>query len=340
MTLTVRRRPIRTRRWPATGLVVAVAAATALLTTVSTATATTPGSNGEIVYATQLDTGYQMLTIRPDGTGVTQITNRAQADSINPDWMSNGRRIVYELDTPTTASLAITDPTGTRTRYLHPEGLTGFFAQPVFTPDGRSIVFERANPTITDDSIWLMRRDGSHVRRLTRNPFVATGGFDTDPNVSPGGTIVSFVRVRVGDSQQALFSIHLDGSHLRQLTPYGYDIAVKHDWAPDGKHIVVTINANVGTKPHRSANIAVLRPDGSHFRLLTHFRGRRINAFVGSYSPDGRWIVYRTETRDSTGTLDGGLFGLYKIHPSGGKPVLIAGLIGRPRFIDWGSTPG
>ena len=183
-----------------------------------------------------------------------------------------------------------------------------------------------------------MRRDGSHARRLTTNPLPGEGG-DTDPNVSPDGRTVSFVRISVFDDQQALYSVRLDGSHLRRLVPYAADVAVKHDWSPDGKHIVVSLNANEGSRPHASANVAILRPDGSHLRRLTHFKGREINALVGGFSPDGQWIVYRVETGAGEPTLPGGRYALMKVSPQGGEPVLVAAIDGRPRNIDWGPRP-
>ena len=54
----------------------------------------------------------------------------------------------------------------------------------------------------------------------------------------------------------------------------------EHDWSPDGKHIVVSLNANEGSRPHASSNVAILRPDGSHLRRLTQFAGRKINALA------------------------------------------------------------
>ena len=88
-----------------------------------------------------------------------------------------------------------------------------------------------------------MRRDGSDLRRLTSNPFFRNWeGGDVDPNVSPDGKLVSFVRIDKAE-QCALFVVATGGTDLRQLTPYGLDVASKHDWPRDGKLIVTTTNA-------------------------------------------------------------------------------------------------
>ena len=92
--------------------------------------------------------------------------------------------------------------------------------------------------------------------------------------------------------------------------------------------IAVGLNAN-HFDPDDSANIVTMRRDGSHRRSLTHFHDGVTNAYLGSYSPNGRWLVFRLE-KD-------GLFGLYRMHPDGSDRRTILPLSTfRPAFIDWG----
>ncbi|HVQ15294.1 MAG TPA: hypothetical protein VMS40_16945, partial [Vicinamibacterales bacterium] len=204
-------------------------------------------------------------------------------------------------------------------------------SEPSFTPDGSHIVFERFAMDTGDDAVWSMKVDGSDRRRII-GPFPS--GFATDPNVSPNRQTLSFVGwdgALVGPSGEpasALFTSRRDGSHLLQLTPFTMDLGIKHDWAPDGQHILVTTNANF-FHPGESANIATIRPDGTHLHALTNYHGGEVSAFAGSYSPNGRWIVFRLE--------DHGSFALYKMRPDGSDLRPILGLSSfRPAFIDWG----
>jgi len=281
--------------------------------------ATTPGDNGRIVYSAETSNGVQLFTVRPDGSNVRQITN-VQGDAVHADWAPNGRKLVFEFAGETHAGITLINPDGSGLRDLTPTGLQG---QPAFTADGRHIVFG------ANDGIAIMRTDGTGRRQLTQTPFPGVGS-DDDPNVSPDGKLITFVRIKTPQVEQALFSMHLDGSHLRQLTPYDLDVGIKHDWAPDGSRIAIISHADA-PEPGQSANVATIRPDGSGLRMLTNFQGGEVNAVTGSYSPDGRWIVYRL--------TDHGSFALYKLPARGGQPRHILSLPVAPRFIDWGPRP-
>jgi Tol biopolymer transport system component len=309
-------------------------AVVAALAVPSLARATMPGHNGRIVFAAPTNTGVQLFTVRPSGSGLRQITTVA-GDAANPDWSPDGRRLVFSIGTETSARIAVVRADGTRLRVL-PQPADVFDDQPSYSPNGRRIYFERYTVATNDDAIWSMKTDGTDQRRIV-GPF--PNGFVTDPNVSPDGRTLSFqgwdgALVGPAPAQEpapGLFTARIDGSHLRQIRPYNADETVKADWAPNGLRIAVTENAN-HFDPTDSANMVTMRRDGSHRRSITPFHDGMTNAYLGSYSPDGHWLVFRLE-RD-------GKFGLYRVHPDGsGMRVILPLSDLRPRYMDWGETP-
>ncbi len=288
------------------------------------ATATPPGRNGLIVYAQELrPEHYQLFTIRPDGSGAHRITHVVNA--ANPDWSPNGKTLVAEVESKSGSGITLLSPTGSVIRNLTPTGERG---QPSFSPDGKWIAYES---DISANGIWLMRSNGTAQRRVTTNPFRGDEcGCDTDPNFSPNGKLITFVRKKKDEQQQALFAVRPDGTGLRQLTPYSWEVAIKHDWSPDGKLIVLTTNADL-VRPTQSANLVTIRPDGSGMKNLTGFTGGTENAFAGSFSPDGAQVVFRIESGDT--------YSIAVIDRDGGNLRRITTGKGRPRFIDWGTHP-
>jgi len=300
------------------GLLILIAS---ILTVAPSAQSTTPGRNGLIVYAQELrPEHYQLFTIRPDGSGVKQITHLVNAAS--PDWSPNGKTIVAEVESKSGAGITLLSPTGSVIRNLTPTGERG---QPSFSPDGKWIAYES---DISANGIWLMRSNGTAQRRVTRNPFAGGEcGCDTDPNFSPNGKLITFVRIKKDGRQQALFAVRPNGTGLRQVTPYSWEVAIKHDWSPDGKLIVLTTNADF-VRPNESANLVTICPDGSGMKNLTGFTAGT-HAIAGSFSPDGEQIVFRIESGDT--------YSLAVIDREGGNLQRITTGKGRPRFIDWGT---
>jgi Tol biopolymer transport system component len=302
-----------------------VALGTAVVVALSAAlgaTATPPGRNGLIVYAQELrPEHYQLFTIRPDGSGAKQITHLVNV--VNPDWYGN--TIVAEVVSKSGAGITLLTAAGSIIRNLTPKGYQG---QPSFSPDGKWIVYER-DIAPGNNGVWLMRSNGTALRRVTRNPFRGGEcGCDTDPNFSPNGKWISFVRIKKDHEQQALFAVRPNGTGLHRITPYSWEVAVKHDWSPDGELIVLTTNADY-VRPNESANLVTIRPDGSGLTNVTGFKGGTENAFAGSFSPDGEQIVFRIESGDT--------YSLAVIDRDGGNLRRITTGKGRPRFIDWGT---
>jgi len=301
-------------------------AAASLLSVVPSALSTTPGANGLIVYGQEVARDhYQLFTVRSDGSRRQQIT-RGAASSLNPEWAPNGRSLVFELDRGTTAGIAVGSANGSERRILTPKGFQG---QPSFSPDGTWVAFER-DPTRSSNGVWLIRADGTGLHQVTSNPFKTPGqcGCDTDPNYSPDGKWITFVRIMKEHESQALFAVRPNGTGLHQVTPYAWEVAIKHDWSPDGKSILITTNADF-VRPEQSANMVTIRPDGSGRTAVTHFTDPKTNAYAGSFSPDGRQIVFRLEEGDN--------YSLAVVDRDGGNLRKLTAGKGKPRFIDWGT---
>lgn len=314
--------PIVSRLRRAAGIAAGAALLASIVAT-GPAGATPPGKNGLILFRADVGSGYQIYTVRSNGHDIRQLTH-VDGQAVQPHWSPDGRQIAFEFDKP--------DDSGCTVNVMHadgsdivdlttganPPGWNGCEGAPSFTPDGARIVFERYDASTDDDAIWSMNIVGGDRHRLT-----AGGG--TDPEVSPDGTMLSYIGFGDGDHQQALVVSRIDGSHPHQLTSFDADVAIKQDWSPDGQHITFTDNADVDA----SANVATIRPDGTDFRYLTHYTGGDLRAYVGSYSPDGRWIVYRLE--------DHGQYALIEIRPDGNQAKTILPLSDfRPRGIAWG----
>jgi Tol biopolymer transport system component len=296
-------------------LVVALAAMTAVVRAIGgPAGATFPAQNGRIAFQVEKRSGTAIYTIKPDGTGLRRLTPR-KGEALNPDWSPNGRRIAFNFNE---CRVAIMHADGSDRRVLPSKTPGGCEGDPSFTPDGSRLVYERFDPP-HDDAVWSMNVDGTDRQRITA-PDV--GG--PDPNVSPNGRKVSFLHSKVKEVN-ALYTASLDGTNLFRVTPF-LGVGFKTDWAPDGRHIVITTHVD----SPKSANVATVRPDGSHLRMLTHYKGGERAALAGSYSPNGRWIVFRFE--DSRREK----FRLYKMHPDGTHRKLISRFPFATSFIDWG----
>jgi Tol biopolymer transport system component len=100
-------------------------------------------------------------------------------------------------------SLILLDRHGRRVRVITPQPANPrvHYLVAGFSPDGRWIVYARAFDTVAGGSydrsdIFVVRRDGTHRRRLTH------GGHSFEPTFSPDGRWIAFVRGSEGYGRQ------------------------------------------------------------------------------------------------------------------------------------------
>jgi Tol biopolymer transport system component len=287
--------------------------------------ATPPGTNGLVIYQAGVDSRTALFTIRPDGTARKRfVTARGEAA---PDWSPDGNKVVFAQEHPSGplfCSIMLMSSDGTGLTDLS-GNQTGCEGEPSFTPDGRRIVFGHYDDKKDLTNIWTMDLTGGDRHQLTtrKDPSIRT------IQISPDGRWITFAREK-SEKLRALFRMRSDGSAVRQLTPFTWDVfASKHDWSPDGKLIVLTRNADFA-QPGKSANLVTIHPDGSGAKYLTHFRGGATNAFAGSFAPDGKQIVFRLQKGDK--------YAIAVVRRDGRNLRQLTRLSrDAPRYLDWGT---
>ncbi len=152
---------------------------------------------------------------------VTHLVLARTGDERYPSYSPDGTQIAFrgdlDLAEPTgDEELFVMNADGTDVRQLTSNA--DFDSAPSWSPDGKRILFERAPAgTFTqgteaqEKDIYVMRADGTHVRRLTDSP-----GLDEGPEFSPDGTKIAFSSAR--DGQQETYVMDADGSSPRRLT--------------------------------------------------------------------------------------------------------------------------
>ena len=311
---------------------------------------TVSGTNGQIAY----NQGFlnfngggpaNIITVNPDGSNPHQVP------------------LPEEIGLDGVFSNAIWSPDGTRLLISHtarPDntGQCCFFQPATVNPDGSGFIqLVPPNPPGTSSAgidCWVWSRDQTRILcafptgafsirafdggdpvQLTTNPY---GSQDLPTDISPDGARFVFLRFKPGAApaprpfqtqQVALFVANIDGSGLRQITPYGLSSAhefASATWSPDGKKIIFG---------GHDGRLYVVHPDGTGIApIILQVGTGRYSAFEPHWSPDGTRIIFCM-------FINGGE-GIYTANADGSNVVQIAFTTSFANFYnepDWGTHP-
>lgn len=307
-----------TRAYTTTAVAAAMLSAgllVALAGTVREAEATFPGNNGEIAFASNRTTGegvnnpegdFEIFTMGPDGTGLTQLTQNAAFD-FDPEWSPDGEKIAFESDRGLFSEIFVMNADGTGATQITTNPDFSFDRAPAFSPDGEKIAFESNRATgegvdnpEADKEIFAVDLDGTDVTQLTHNE---TREFDFQPDWSPDGKKIAFVSNR--DFQSGIYTMNADGTNERRRSRGPATVFESPSFSPDGKKIAFMSNQDGPDEIH------AMNVNGSAQQRLTDNGIARDGS--PAFSPDGKRISFDTN-RD-------GNFEIYKMRADGTKPV-------------------
>ena len=229
-----------------------------------------------------------MFTVKPDGTGIRQLTHPPRGvETGRADWSPDGRWITYMrtgLAEPRRPRIFVmrrngADRTDLTKGHCRPSSCQGE-NDPAWSPNGKRIAFVRSAGDTP--SIFVMSAAGRQRRQVTTPP---SGRFtDSAPAWSPDGKRLVFVRLDQKREAAALFIVRLDSANVRRITPWRLDDLNHPDWSSNGRWIVFQ-------KPSRSGetHVCLIHPNGAGLRNVTH-TPHFAWSWAG-FSPDGRMIT-------------------------------------------------
>ena len=186
---------------------------------------------------------------------------------------------------------------------------------PAPTPGGLWVAFLVQNVAEYEMDLWVVRRDGTGLRRLTDHWEI-----DDHPAWSPDGTRLAFQSWRAGGEGDS-WVMDADGTGLRNLTPDplpGITMELRPAWSPDGQRIAFASNRG------GDMDIWTMRADGTDFRRITSSADYDTEP---TWSPDGRWLAFRRSTAGVGSDLA-------IVSSAGGQPLRVV-LAGEQRQPAW-----
>ncbi|HYF11103.1 MAG TPA: hypothetical protein VEC09_02275, partial [Actinomycetota bacterium] len=146
----------------------------------SSASATFPGTNGDIAFTRSIKDQTEIFVVDPDTGDSVRLTRTPRARETMPDWNDDGTRIVYSRcgrGEFSNCDLWMMDADGSnQTRITTTPDAQETW--PTWSPDGVHIAYT-SNAEDPFQDIWVIHDDGTDATRLT-----TFNGFDAFPEWS------------------------------------------------------------------------------------------------------------------------------------------------------------
>jgi Tol biopolymer transport system component len=197
-------------------------------------------------------------TMRADGTHQRQVTHGHTFDS-SPSFSPGGSRIVMAHG----ANIVVVGTDGSdRVRLTRDHGA----GQPVFSPNGKRILFSGRPRKGLHWGLWVMHRDGTHERLLAdqaRDPEFGSDAEYFDPDYSPDGSRVVFQRdVCRGGCDLSVLLMRSDGRRMRTV---GYER--EPVFSPNGNRIAA-VQVSCDIDENCDGTLISFNRDGDHRRVV------------------------------------------------------------------------
>ena len=250
------------------------------------------GSGGGVIALASWEASdWQIYVMNADGSGQARVTVGIKG-GYEPNWSPDGTKIVFQYGGLKVADIATGGiqaiPLGVEKDNLPNQ----YLVKPAWSPDGEWIAF--LNESGTQGDVYLIRPDGTGLRRLTDSNDVSRDG---DLVWSPDGKQLAYSAHRTGNIEIYVLDVAgaLQGEAAsRQLTDSKPPVRnLVTSWSPDGSRIAYSSDRD------GNAEIYMVNVDGSDSVRLTDDPASDTEP---DWSPDGKLIAF-SSNRDGDGEI-------------------------------------
>lgn len=232
-----------------------------------------------IVFTSHRAGNADLYRIRPDGSGLRRLTDHPAFDdaaAFSPD----GRRLAFVSSRAGQADVWVTELEGGKTWNV--TNAPGGDFRPAWSPDGEWIAFSSDRGTWDASALYVIRPDGTGVRRLTDTP-----GWDGSPTWSPDGTRLAFYSSATGGRQ--IFVAEVSGNSAPEQITKGSGSQLSPHWLT-GDRLCFSRAGDEGA-------LGCVDPRQGEAHAAPFLKGEFRSP---KWSPDGKQVVFHRPTQRPT----------------------------------------
>jgi Tol biopolymer transport system component len=162
--------------------------------------------------------------------------------------------------------------------------LSEYCDHPIFSPDGKKILYCSRDDGGYTTGIWIINKDGSNNKRLTE-PRPSDRDYAEDYCFTPDGTKILY-KEHIYPQKEYLWIMDIDGENKKQIT---FNETGDFDISPDGNTIVFSNSRFGGRESILALNLIDI--SGSNFRILVEIYNA---SFVDcpKFHPNGNKVYF------------------------------------------------